>query len=353
MKILLTGGAGFIGAAVCHRLVEMGHNVLVLDNLNDYYSPDLKCERLKDLGLSLQSAEWNVPINSSKHRNLSFIKANLEDAEIIDKIFADSDFDIVINLAAQGGVRYSVTNPIAYIKSNIDGFLNILEGCRNHKIKHLVYASSSSVYGLNDEIPFCENHPTEQPASLYAATKKSNELMAHAYSHLYGIPTTGLRFFTVYGPWGRPDMSPYLFIDAILSGKPIKVFNSGEMWRDFTYIDDVAESVIRILNVIPGKHESEKASTAKESTSSIPYKIYNVGNQTPVKLMDYIECIEKVTGKKAKKEFMTLQPGDVVRTFADCSALEKVIGFKPSTGLEKGIAETVSWQKHFKNISVK
>jgi UDP-glucuronate 4-epimerase len=260
-------------------------------------------------------------------------------------LFANSNFDFVINLAAQAGVRYSITNPHAYIESNIDGFIKILEGCRHNNVKHLVYASSSSVYGLNGKVPFSEHDGIAHPVSLYAATKKSNELMAHAYSKLYDLPTTGLRFFTVYGPWGRPDMSPHLFIDAILHNRPIKVFNNGDMWRDFTYIDDIVEGVIRIMEVIPKGNQDWDEFCPDPSTSPSPYRIYNIGNSHPTKLMDYISCIEKATGCVAKKEFLPMQAGDVYQTYADSSALADTIGFKPNTDLQEGIHQTVKWFK--------
>lgn len=262
-------------------------------------------------------------------------------------MFEKEKFDLVIHLAAQAGVRYSVTNPDIYIKSNIDGFLNILEGCRHTHVKHLVYASSSSVYGKNGSVPFREKDSIAHPVSLYAATKKTNELMAHVYSHLFNLPTTGLRFFTVYGPWGRPDMSPHLFIDAIFNGHPIKVFNNGDLWRDFTYIDDIVEGVTRISKIIPEGEDNWDCVTADPSTSTVPYKIYNIGNSSPVRLMDYISCIEEVMGRKAKKEFLPMQPSEVYKTYADSSALEKVTGFRPHTSLQEGIEHTVRWYKDY------
>ena len=265
-------------------------------------------------------------------------------------LFANGRFDIVVNLAAQAGVRYSITNPQAYIASNVDGFINILEGCRHNGIKHLVYASSSSVYGLNGKVPFSEHDGIAHPVSLYAATKKSNELMAHAYSKLYNIPTTGLRFFTVYGPWGRPDMSPFLFIDAILHDRPIKVFNNGDMLRDFTYIDDIVEGVVRIVDVIPEGNAVWDETHPDPATSPAPYRIYNIGNQQPTKLMDYIKCIEKATGREAAKVFLPMQPGDVYQTYADSSALGEATGFKPCTRLQDGIDRTVAWFKQFYNL---
>lgn len=345
MKILVTGAAGFIGAAVCRRLLDDGKNVTGLDNINDYYSPDLKFARLQQLGISKYNIEYGTCISSETYSRFSFIKLNLEDTEAVEKLFLQKKFDIVIHLGAQGGVRFSVDHPHIYIKSNIDGFLNILEGCRNTCVRHLVYASSSSVYGLNGKVPFAESDSAAHPVSLYAATKKSNELMAHAYSHLYHLPTTGLRFFTVYGPWGRPDMSPYIFIDAILNEKPIKVFNNGDMWRDFTYIDDVAESVKRIIEVIPEENASWDSETADPALSKAPYRLYNIGNGNPVRLTDYISLIETAAGKKAIKEFLPMQPGDVYRTFADSSAIAETTGYIPQTPIEQGIHKTVNWMK--------
>lgn len=310
MNILVTGAAGFIGAAVSKRLLEMGHRVVGVDNLNDYYDPGLKIERLMHIG-----------------PELDFHKLNIADREAMERLFEANCFDVVINLAAQAGVRYSLENPYAYAESNLIGFLNILECCRKSGVGHLVYASSSSVYGLNSEVPFSEEQKTDSPASLYAATKKSNELMAHAYTHLYGFPTTGLRFFTVYGPWGRPDMAPFLFAKAIIKGEPIKVFNNGEMQRDFTYIDDVVEIVVRAALSEPSK----------------PFRIFNVGNSNPVVLGDFIAEIERAAGRSAVKEYMPMQPGDVPMTYADSSAAFAEFGFRPQTPLHKGIGRTVGW----------
>lgn len=328
MKILVTGVAGFIGAAVAKRLLAEGHAVIGVDNLNAYYDPALKMARLKDIGPQLE-----------------FHRTDLEDGPGISRLFCDSRPDVVINLAAQAGVRYSLENPAAYAQSNLVGFLNVLEGCRQNGVGHLVFASSSSVYGLNSEVPFREDRPADHPASLYAATKKSNELMAHAYAHLFGLPCTGLRFFTVYGPWGRPDMAPFLFTDAILHGRPIKVFNNGEMERDFTYIDDVA-AVVCAAALKPARAASGEFE-ANPSVSSAPWRIYNVGNSHPVRLVDFIAEIERATGRKAVKELLPMQPGDVVRTFADTSAAERDFGFAPSTPLSRGINETVKWFRSF------
>lgn len=350
MKILLTGAAGFIGSAVCRRLIDRGDTVVGLDNINDYYDPDLKYGRLAALGIARDDVDWYRFAVSSTDPLFSFIRMNLEDAQAMRMLFANGAFDAVINLAAQAGVRYSITNPQAYIESNVDGFINILEGCRHNAVRHLVYASSSSVYGLNGKVPFSEHDGIAHPVSLYAATKKSNELMAHAYSRLYGIPTTGLRFFTVYGPWGRPDMSPFLFIDAILHDRPIKVFNNGDMLRDFTYIDDIVEGVVRITDVIPQGNPDWDETHPDPATSPAPYRIYNIGNQHPTRLMDYIACIEKATGRTARKDFLPMQPGDVYQTYADSSALAEATGFRPATPLQQGIDRTVQWFKQFYNL---
>lgn len=350
MKILLTGAAGFIGSAVCRRLIDRGDTVVGLDNINDYYDPELKYGRLAALGIARDDVDWYRFAVSSSDPRFSFIRMNLEDAQAMRMLFANGAFDAVINLAAQAGVRYSITNPQAYIESNVDGFINILEGCRHNGVKHLVYASSSSVYGLNGKVPFSEHDGIAHPVSLYAATKKSNELMAHAYSKLYGIPTTGLRFFTVYGPWGRPDMSPFLFIDAILHDRPIKVFNNGDMLRDFTYIDDIVEGVVRITDVIPQGNPDWDETHPDPATSPAPYRIYNIGNQHPTRLMDYIACIEKATGRTARKDFLPMQPGDVYQTYADSSALAEATGFRPATPLQQGIDRTVQWFKQFYNL---
>lgn len=353
MKILITGAAGFIGHHVVDRLIRRGDDIVGLDNINDYYDVELKYGRLAQDGIDrTEAGRWYKFTASSCHGDrYRFIRMNLEDTNAMKMLMANENFDIVINLAAQAGVRYSITNPHAYIESNIDGFINVLEGCRDNKVKHLVYASSSSVYGLNGKVPFSEHDMTAHPVSLYAATKKSNELMAHAYSQLYGIPTTGLRFFTVYGPWGRPDMSPFLFMDAILHDRPIKVFNNGDMLRDFTYIDDIVEGIVRIADVIPQGDPDWDSTEPDPATSSAPYRIYNIGNSSPVNLMDYISCIEKATGREARKIMMPMQPGDVYQTFADSSALAEATGFRPSTPLQEGIDRTVQWFRSFYNIN--
>lgn len=350
MKILVTGAAGFIGCALCHRLLDRGNDVVGLDNINDYYDPELKYARLNTLGIAKEDVQWYKFSQSAEYPHFSFIRMNLEDTHAMQMLFANGGFDIVINLGAQAGVRYSITNPLAYVESNVDGFINILEGCRHNKVKHLVYASSSSVYGLNGKVPFSEHDSIAHPVSLYAATKKSNELMAHAYSKLYNLPTTGLRFFTVYGPWGRPDMSPFLFMDAILHDRAIKVFNNGDMFRDFTYIDDIVEGVVRICDVIPQGNPDWDEKNPDPATSPAPYRVYNIGNQHPTRLMDYIACIENAIGREAKKDFLPMQPGDVYQTYADSSALGEATGFKPATPLQQGIDRTVAWFKEYFKI---
>ena len=351
MKVLVTGVAGFIGSYVGRRLAERGDVVVGIDCINDYYDTRLKFHRLDVSGFDGNAcSEWGKVCVSTCYPNYSFVRMKLEDRESIEKLFATECFDMVVNLAAQAGVRYSITNPRAYIESNIDGFINILEGCRHNGVKHLVYASSSSVYGLNGKVPFSEHDGIAHPVSLYAATKKSNELMAHAYAQLYHLPVTGLRFFTVYGPSGRPDMSPFLFADAILHDRPIKVFNHGNMLRDFTYIDDIVEGVVRILNIIPQGDKNWNDISADPATSIAPYRVYNIGNSQPIKLMDFISEVEKAAGKEAQKEFLPMQPGDVYQTYADSSALAEATGFKPATPLAEGIKKTVEWFRNYYKI---
>lgn len=350
MKILVTGAAGFIGSSVARRLVERGDEVVGLDNINDYYDVRLKFGRLEKIGISAENANWYKYVISTIYDKLRFIRMNLEDTQAMQMLFVNERFDAVVNLAAQAGVRYSIENPYSYAQSNFDGFLNILEGCRHNKVKHLVYASSSSVYGLNGKVPFSEKDSIAHPVSLYAASKKSNELMAHSYSHLYGIPSTGLRFFTVYGPWGRPDMSPMLFTNAILNERPIKVFNGGDMLRDFTFIDDIVEGVIRTVDNVATPNVDWDSLNPDPSTSPAPYRIYNIGNSNPVRLMDFIKCIENACGKEAQKSYLPMQPGDVYQTSADTSMLEKAVGFKPSKDIQEGINETVEWYKEFYKI---
>lgn len=347
MKILVTGTAGFIGSAVARQLLERGDEVVGLDNINDYYNPRLKYGRLKELGVAEESVDWYKFVPSGKYPKFRFVRMNLEDRQAMQMLFANEGFERVCHLAAQAGVRYSISNPYAYIESNVDGFIHILEGCRHHGVQHLVYASSSSVYGLNANVPFSEKSSIAHPVSLYAASKKSNELMAHAYSQLYGIPSTGLRFFTVYGPWGRPDMSPFLFTDAILHGRPIKVFNHGDMLRDFTYIDDIVEGVLRVIDHPAEANAEWDATHPDPATSSAPYKIYNIGNSQPVRLMDFIRAIEEACGREAEKNFLPMQPGDVYQTNADTTALQSELGFKPDKDIRQGVQETVNWFRHF------
>ena len=334
MKILVTGAAGFIGFHTCLKLVSKGHEVYGIDNINDYYNPKLKFDRLNELGFNKAASKlFKNEVQSAKFNSLRFSRIDLVDTKSIDILFQQEQFEVVCNLAAQAGVRYSIENPKAYIDSNISGFLNILEGCRNHKVKHLVYASSSSVYGENKKAPFETTDNVDHPISLYAATKKSNELMAHTYGHLYGFKTTGLRFFTVYGPWGRPDMAYYLFTEAISNDQPIKVFNNGQMERDFTYVDDIVNGVTKII---------EKNIDSREH-----YKIYNIGNNKTESLQDFITTIEQALGKEAIKEMYPMQQGDVPRTFADISELIKIYNFKPITKIKDGLKQFVNWYKSY------
>ncbi len=328
--ILVTGAAGFIGYHLSHRLLQLGKFVVGIDNLNDYYDVTLKEDRISRL---------------KAFNNFIFQKVDLSHRPGIERLFVDYDFDKVAHLGAQAGVRYSIQNPYIYIDSNINGFLNILEGCRHHKIQHLVFASSSSVYGSNREMPFSVDQNVDHPVSLYAATKKSNELMAHTYSHLYELPITGLRFFTVYGPWGRPDMAPFLFANAIFEGRPIQVFNQGDMKRDFTYVDDIVEGVIQTLNHVPEPVSNTAALTP--GTSTAPYRIYNIGNNKPVALLRFIEVLEEAIGKTAEKILLPMQPGDVKETFADISDLQREIGFRATTSIEEGIPKFVQWYKDY------
>ncbi|WP_318454226.1 NAD-dependent epimerase [Photobacterium leiognathi] len=331
MKYLVTGVAGFIGSAVTERLCAQGHQVVGIDNLNDYYDVSLKQARLARIA----------------HPNFTFIELDLADRDGIANLFAEQQFNRVIHLAAQAGVRYSIDNPLAYADSNLVGHLTILEGCRHNKVEHLVYASSSSVYGLNHKTPFNTADSVDHPISLYAATKKSNELMAHTYSHLYGVPTTGLRFFTVYGPWGRPDMALFKFTNAIMEGKEIDVYNHGDMRRDFTYIDDIVEGVMRIQDVIPQPNADWTVETGSPATSSAPYRVYNIGHGSPVKLMDYIEALEESLGIEAKKNFMDMQPGDVYMTYADTEDLFKATGYKPQVKVKEGVKAFVDWYREY------
>ncbi len=335
-KILVTGVAGFIGFHLAKKLIAQGDYVIGLDNMNDYYDVNLKQARLNQL---------------LKHENaFEFHKLDLADNQSIQELFETTKPEIVVNLAAQAGVRYSLKNPHAYAQSNVVGFLNILEGCRHHNVKHLVYASSSSVYGANTTMPFSVHHNVDHPLSLYAATKKANELMAHTYSHLYGLPTTGLRFFTVYGPWGRPDMALFIFTKAIFEGRPIQLFNNGNMERDFTYIDDIIEGVARVIDNIPEGNPNWSGDHPDPATSRAPYRIYNIGNNSPVKLMYFVEVLEKAIGRKAIKEMLPMQPGDVPATYADVDALVQDVGFKPATPIEVGIERFVQWYREFYGV---
>ncbi len=347
MKILVTGSAGFIGYHLVGALLEDGHEVVGLDSINDYYDVRLKHARLGCHGIQAGEAEAGSVVSSATHPSYRFLKADLADHDRIVAFMRQERFDYVVNLAAQAGVRYSLEQPRAYTHSNIDGFLSILEGCRHSGVKHLVYASTSSVYGLHKNMPFEESGPVDHPMALYAATKKANELMAHAYSHLFGIPTSGLRFFTVYGPWGRPDMAPILFTDAILKGEPIKIFNHGRMLRDFTYVGDIVESIRRLVVKPVGPDPDWNPANPSCSSSSAPYRIFNIGNAAPVPLMDYIQAIEDALGMEAKKVFMDMQPGDVPATHADTSALEAYVNFRPSTSIREGVGRFIDWYRDF------
>ena len=351
MKILVTGTAGFIGFHLANYLIERGDEVYGLDSINDYYDVNLKYNRLKFTGVEENAIKYGVPIQSQKHANYKFLHLNLEDRDNLTQLFEKEKFDAVCNLAAQAGVRYSLINPYAYVDSNIVGFVNILEGCRHNGVKHLVYASSSSVYGLNKEMPFSTSHNVDHPVSLYAASKKSNELMAHTYSHLFKLPTTGLRFFTVYGPWGRPDMALFLFTKAMVEGNPIKVFNYGKMKRDFTYVGDIVEGIVRVIDNPPKGNQAWSALNPDPGSSIAPYKVYNIGNQNPVELMAFIEAIEKKLGKKAEKNMLPIQPGDVEATYADVSDLVEDLDYKPSTSIETGINNFIDWYASYYGIS--
>ena len=345
-NILITGCAGFIGFHLAKRLIKDGYHIIGVDNINSYYDVKLKLSRLNELGLNQSTYSFGKRYTSS-HKNFIFFRSDLEDKSFISKIFNTNKIEYVVNLAAQAGVRYSITNPDSYIKSNILGFQVILENCKKHKIKHLLYASSSSVYGLNGKTPFSTDDNVDHPISLYAATKKSNELFAHTYSHLYNLPTTGLRFFTVYGPWGRPDMALFLFTKAIIEDREFDVYNNGKMVRDFTYIDDIIESLSRILVDPPKQNKKWNNCDKIISTSTAPYKIYNIGNNNPVNLMDFIEEIKINLGKNAKINFKPIQPGDVKQTFADVTPLIKKINFKPSTSYKIGIKKFINWYKSY------
>jgi len=346
-KILISGTAGFIGFHLTKKLVREGYEVTGLDCINSYYDINLKHGRLAELGIDHQTIEYNKPARSSKFDNLVFYKIKLEDRAAVNQLFEENAFDTVINLAAQAGVRYSLENPHSYIESNITGFLNILEACRHQKVGHLIYASSSSVYGLNEDMPFSVHHPVNHPISLYAASKKSNEMMAHSYSSLFDLPTTGLRFFTVYGPWGRPDMALFLFTKAILADEPINIFNNGNMLRDFTYVDDIVNGIAKMVGHSAAPNPAWTGKDPDPASSKAPFKIYNIGNNQPVKLMDFIEALEEVLGKKAKKNMMPMQLGDVPATFADVSGLVEDFSYKPDTDYHEGIRNFVEWYRGF------
>ena len=350
MRILITGTAGFIGFHLTNLLLSSGHEVTGIDNINNYYDVTLKLNRLRFAGIEAKGATDGKVMESEVNHSYHFIKCDLEDKKgIFDAFYAFAP-EVVIHLAAQAGVRYSITNPDAYISGNIQGFLNILEACRKFPVKHLIYASSSSVYGLNKTMPFSVDHNVDHPVSLYAASKKSNELMAHTYSHLYGIPTTGLRFFTVYGPWGRPDMALFIFAKAILNGSPIQVFNNGNMERDFTYIDDIVKGMEKMITKPPKYSENEARAELKPSSSTAPYRIYNIGNNNPVKLIDFIEAIERYTGRKAIMEMMPLQPGDVEKTWADVNNLVADFSYKPNTPVTLGVESFVKWYRDYYKV---
>lgn len=331
MKFLVTGVAGFIGSRVAEVLVQQGHHVIGIDNNNDYYDVSLKLARLKRI----------------EHDHFTFIQLDIANREAVEALFIQHQFDKVIHLAAQAGVRYSLENPHSYADSNLVGHVNILEGCRNTKVKHLIYASSSSVYGLNSKVPFSSCDSVDHPVSLYAATKKANELMAHSYSHLYDLPTTGLRFFTVYGPWGRPDMAPFIFTKKILEGDTIDINNNGDMWRDFTYIDDIVEGVVRVADVIPQRNNAWTVEQDQPNSSSAPYALYNIGHGSPINLMDFIQAIETELGIEAKKNFRGMQPGDVYQTYADTTDLFAATGYQPRVGVQEGVAKFVAWYREF------
>ena len=335
MKILITGAAGFIGSTAALRLLARGDEVVGLDNLNDYYSVQLKEDRLARL---------------TPHERFRFVKLDVADRAGMELLFAEERFDRVIHLAAQAGVRYSLVNPQAYVDSNVVGFMNVLEGCRHTAVQHLVYASSSSVYGGNTRMPFSEHDSVDHPVSMYAATKKANELMAHTYSHLFGLPTTGLRFFTVYGPWGRPDMALFLFTKAILEGRPIDVFNHGKMQRDFTYVDDIVEGVVRVLDRVATPNAAYRAESPDPATSNVPFRIFNIGNHHPVPLLDYIGCVEEALGMKAEMNLLPLQDGDVPATYADVDALRDWVGFTPATDIRTGIGRFVEWYRGYYKV---
>jgi UDP-glucuronate 4-epimerase len=348
-RLLVTGTAGFIGFHLVRSLFGSNYEIVGLDNINDYYDVDLKYNRLAETGIAREKISYNKLIQSTVSEQYKFIRLDLEDKDKLVKLFGDLKFDRVVNLAAQAGVRYSFTNPDAYVGSNLAGFVNILEACRHHPVEHLVFASSSSVYGLNKEMPFSVHSLADHPVSLYAASKKSNELMAHSYSHLFGIPASGLRFFTVYGPWGRPDMSLFIFVKAILEGKPINVHNKGRMERDFTYVADIVKGVEKVLELPAGKTDSIEWEM-DPAISSAPYRLYNIGNSKPVKLMDFISAIEEFLGRKAVMNMIPIQPGEVVKTWADVSDLENQFNYKPDTPIREGVRHFIDWYRSYYNV---
>ncbi|MEI8095236.1 MAG: NAD-dependent epimerase [Spirochaetales bacterium] len=350
MKILVTGSAGFIGFHLSKRLIAEGHSVLGLDCLNEYYDVGLKYSRLSVLGIDRTEISDGTVVASSAEARFQFVQADLGAVGLLERLFAEQCFDAVVNLAAQAGVRYSLINPREYIQSNVSGFLNVLECCRHFGTKHLVYASSSSVYGLNESLPFSTSDSVDHPVSLYAASKKSNELMAHSYSHLFGLPTTGLRFFTVYGPWGRPDMALFLFTKAILEGRSIDVFNNGEMYRDFTYIEDIVDGIVRVIRNPAEPDKKWNAKKPNPASSPAPYKIFNIGNSTSVRLMDFIRAIEHELGQNAKLNLLPLQPGDVAATWSDISDLSDSLGYKPRTSIEEGVRHFIRWYREYYRV---
>lgn len=347
MKILVTGSAGFIGFFLAKKLLERGDEVVGLDNINRYYDVNLKYARLAESGIERANIDWNKEVQSDQFGNYRFIRLNLEDKTELMTLCKKEKFDVIVNLAAQAGVRNSISNPDVYVQANVVGFLNILEACRHHNVSHLVYASSSSVYGLNEQIPFSVSHSTNHPISLYAATKKANELMAHTYSHLFNIPTTGLRFFTVYGPWGRPDMAYFLFADAIVKEEPIKVFNQGKMKRDFTYVDDIVKGIVNVMDKPATPAKDWDGMNPNPATSPAPYRVYNIGNNNPVELIEFIREIEKNCGKKARLEMMDMQPGDVSTTWADVDDLVSNFNYKPNTTIQTGLKRFIKWYKKY------
>jgi UDP-glucuronate 4-epimerase len=342
-KVLITGTAGFIGFHLVRRLIPEGFQVVGIDNINDYYDPNLKLDRLRETGI--ENPVNDQLVTSQTNDSYRFIKADLQNREVLKKLFEDEQFDVVINLAAQAGVRYSLENPHAYVESNISGFLNILEGCRHTDVGHLIYASSSSVYGSNKKMPFSTDDSVDHPVSLYAASKKSNELMAHTYSHLFGLPTTGLRFFTVYGPWGRPDMALFIFTKAMIENRAIDVYNYGRMSRDFTYVDDIVNGIYKLIGHVPSKSTRFTA-----ETSGAPFQLFNIGFGNPVKLMDFIREIEKNLGIEAQKNMMEIQPGDVPKTWADIDDLKKAIDFEPKTSVKEGVKNFINWYRDYYSV---